>query len=197
MKDCPNCGHENRDGNRFCVRCRYFFVEPASPEALYRPRFADLRQRYLALVIDDFVAILLALPLTLLVLAETANIHHWRLWEFEKFYQQMLEEIIALGLVNFLVGATYMSLMTGRYGATLGKMLLGLRVTGENLEPVGYATAFLREFLFRFISGITMVGPFLAVKDERKQTLHDRLARTIVVKDNSRLGRYRAPEVFN
>ncbi len=90
------------------------------------------------------------------------------------------------GLVDALgtvMGVLYYTLMHGnpRTQATLGKMVVGLRVITEDGGDVSYARAFGR-YLSTILSTITLlIGYIMAGFDEEKRALHDRIAGTRVV----------------
>ena len=83
-----------------------------------------------------------------------------------------------------LVFWIYAVYMTVNYGATLGKMALKIRVqnesTGANLT---YGEAVLREVVGKFLSSlIFLLGYLWMLWDPKKQTWHDKLGKSIVVK---------------
>lgn len=83
--------------------------------------------------------------------------------------------------IPVVVAFGYYILMTGAFGATLGKMALGLRVIRTDGTPVGYGRATIREFA-KILSGcICYIGYIMAGFDERKQALHDKIASTFVI----------------
>ncbi|MDB5283365.1 MAG: hypothetical protein JWO06_2440 [Bacteroidota bacterium] len=53
-----------------------------------------------------------------------------------------------LYLVVGIVGALYKPLMEYKYGATLGKMALGLKCVNSNYEPIDLRQAFMRNIIF-------------------------------------------------
>ncbi len=71
----------------------------------------------------------------------------------------------------------------GSRQATPGKMALGIKVTGENGERIGFGRASGRYF-GKIISGMVFyIGFLMAGFGERKQALHDMIANTFVVFD--------------
>ena len=85
-----------------------------------------------------------------------------------------------------LVFWIYSVYMTVTYGATLGKMALKIRVqnesTGANLT---YGEAVLREVVGKFLSSlIFLLGYLWMLWDPKKQTWHDKLGKSIVVKSS-------------
>ena len=92
----------------------------------------------------------------------------------------------ALGLANGiggLIGLAYFTLMEGgSRQATLGKSLLGLKVTGVDGNPIGYGRALLRN-IAKLVSGFILgIGYIMAAFTARKQALHDMIASCLVVK---------------
>jgi len=85
-----------------------------------------------------------------------------------------------------LAGVAYKPLMEGSRGQTLGKMAVGIKVVrGADGASIGYPEAFLRWFV-GVIIGVVPFGSIIDVLwplwDPHKQTLHDKAAKTIVVK---------------
>jgi uncharacterized RDD family membrane protein YckC len=83
-----------------------------------------------------------------------------------------------------LVNTLYYVLLIGRKGQTLGKMILGIKVikTDGSKKP-GYLSAFLREIIGKIISAMVFgLGYLWMLWDGKKQTWHDKIANTIVVK---------------
>ncbi|HNF70377.1 MAG TPA: RDD family protein, partial [Chitinophagales bacterium] len=67
-------------------------------------------------------------------------------------------------------------------GATIGKLLTGIRVRRKDGGKISIGTAFLRH-IGRIISTmIFMLGYLLAFIDGKRQTLHDKIANTMVLK---------------
>lgn len=87
-------------------------------------------------------------------------------------------------LVLMLGPIVYYTLMEGgRSGQTLGKKLLGIKVIREGSgEPLGYGKAFVR-WLGRIPSSFVFaLGYLWMIWDDEKQTWHDKIADTYVVK---------------
>ncbi|HLE49151.1 MAG TPA: RDD family protein [Patescibacteria group bacterium] len=91
---------------------------------------------------------------------------------------------IALSSIGWLVGVLYPIYFIGKSGATPGKAILKIKVVDkETDEAPGYIKAFLREFVGKFLSSILFgLGYVVAIKDKEKQTWHDKIAGTIVVR---------------
>ncbi len=86
------------------------------------------------------------------------------------------------GPIGALFGWLYFAGMeSSSYQATIGKQILGIRVTDLEGGRITFARATLRYFA-KFVSGaIFMIGFLMAAWTERKQALHDMIAGTLVV----------------
>jgi uncharacterized RDD family membrane protein YckC len=84
--------------------------------------------------------------------------------------------------MNIAVGAAYEAWFLGKFGATPGKMALGLRVIRPDGEKITYLRALGRHFA-EMISGLILgIGYIMAAFDEEKRALHDRICDTRVIK---------------
>jgi uncharacterized RDD family membrane protein YckC len=64
--------------------------------------------------------------------------------------------------------------------ATFGKRAAGIIVTDEHWRRISFGRATGRHFA-KYLSGFLMLGYLVALLNARRQTLHDRLAGTLVV----------------
>jgi len=82
----------------------------------------------------------------------------------------------------------YYVFLHGAYGQTFGKMAVRIRVLSEDGSPIGYRRAFLR-WLGYLLCDLTLdLGYLWAAFDPRKQGLHDKVCRTIVVHEEAGTG---------
>jgi uncharacterized RDD family membrane protein YckC len=119
-----------------------------------------------------------------------AQAHHWTLpvlpqeltdAAVEQFRQQLAVWMDQAAPVLYPVFLLYEVLLTGRYGATIGKMAVGARVTLEDGSPIGYTRALLRWLAAR-LSDLTFgFGYLLIALRPDKRALHDLLAATRVI----------------
>jgi len=73
--------------------------------------------------------------------------------------------------------------LTSAYGGTLGKLILGLRVVDKNGQRISLRRATLREIIGKWVSALVFCLGFLWIAfDPKKQSWHDKLANTYVVK---------------
>ncbi len=75
-------------------------------------------------------------------------------------------------------------LETGPHQATLGKRLLGLRIVNEDGQTISKGQSIGRFFASAFLSRwFLCAGYLMALFTSKKQTLHDMLAGTLVIRD--------------
>ncbi len=96
------------------------------------------------------------------------------------------------GVLGTLVTSAYEVLMVANKGGTVGKLALGLKVVKEDGSPADLQTAIMRivtnligivPFIGSFISAIVGLASIVMIfTDARKQTVWDKVAKTIVVK---------------
>lgn len=87
---------------------------------------------------------------------------------------QVLEATITLG---------YYILLTAAFGATLGKMALGMRVVDESGQNAGFFKVLIRETIGKFVSALALfIGFIWILFDDKRQGWHDKIGGTSVVK---------------
>lgn len=87
------------------------------------------------------------------------------------------------GLIGLIIGAAYYwYFLTRQDGQTPGKRIMKIRVVKVDGSPIDDTTAVLRYLGYYISSAIFMLGWLLALVDENRQTLHDKIVSTYVVK---------------
>ncbi len=81
-----------------------------------------------------------------------------------------------------IVNLSYFTYLTAVQGQTLGKMLWGIQVVGLEKVQIGHGRALIRAASFSFSILPLGLGLFWALLDRRKQTWHDKVAGTLVVR---------------
>ena len=86
-------------------------------------------------------------------------------------------------VLSVLAGWLYGALMeSSSGGATIGKMVLNIKVTDMEGERIAFGTATARHF-GKYLSAIILgIGFMMAGWTQKKQALHDMLANTLVVR---------------
>lgn len=95
----------------------------------------------------------------------------------------MARPLVAIRLLGLMAGWIYYALMeSSGWQATLGKKVLGLKVTDLAGNRISFARASGR-FFGKILSGmLLLVGFMMAGFTERKQALHDILAGCLVLR---------------
>lgn len=201
MRFCPNCGAGNPDDAVFCSNCAFRFdigpspgqpgyqpppLQPGHPQ-YYQPgypRYAGFWIRFAAYLIDAIILWIARMPIALIFWLANDNFVWWGGWRQGNIREGAVEWVLYVSytLIMLAVWFVYFTIMTGRYGATLGKMLLKLKVVREDMGRVSYGTAALRETVGKFLSTIAcLIGYIWAGFDYRKQAWHDKIAHTFVI----------------
>jgi len=163
-------------------------------------KYANLFLRFLSLLIDGivlwcFYTIIFrlfffnSLPDPDLYRNLIENIHsgNYNQQFFLDYISVLFKTLISL-FIYFLVSTFYKTFLVGKFGATLGKMITGIKVVDENGNKISYGTAFIREVLVKdiiylVIFLISWLGYLWAFWDKKRQTWHDKIAKTIVIKE--------------
>jgi len=95
----------------------------------------------------------------------------------------IMAAVMGMWLVGMCVQILYYSILeSSKYQGTVGKLVMGIKVTDMNGERISFGKGVLRA-IGRVISGmILFIGYLMAAFTERKQALHDMLAGTLVLK---------------
>ena len=87
-----------------------------------------------------------------------------------------LRYLISLAMVIFII------YMEGIQGGTPGKLIMGMRIVNEQGQYIGIPSAILR-YIGKILSAlILLIGYFMIGWDPKKQGLHDKIAKSYVVK---------------
>ena len=103
---------------------------------------------------------------------------------------KFLGALYTLSLIAAAVWFLYDAFQHAKWGQTLGKRALSTRVvSADDGSPISTATAVKRAGVYALIPVIPLIGTFFALLNElwltwdrRRQCLHDKAARTIVVR---------------
>lgn len=136
---------------------------------------ARLGDRFIALALDT------ALLLSMLALIGMYAASRWGGITEQGFSLEGKPALVSLAVI-LVFGFLYHWLLEGLAGATLGKLLMGLRVTGPSGKACGLKASLLRNLL-RIVDGLGLylVGLLIAVFSKRRQRLGDHLGKTLVL----------------
>lgn len=197
---CPNCNAQIPDDSAFCPACGGAvnqagappqFSQPAQPNYGYQQQgymnqqamrpmnlpVAGVGPRAAAIIVDAIIFIVLYY-IMLAVFGGTSTIDTgYGTVE----YNTGLHGFPAL--LYMIIGLAYYIVLEGMMGATVGKMIVGLKVVSENGGKIGYKEATIRTLL-RIIDGLFcyLVGAIVVWTSPSKQRLGDKVAHTLVIK---------------
>lgn len=197
MAYCVNCGKEISAQAVMCPQCGHpgpAAATSATPTVHTGGRpLASWGSRVGAMLLDTLV---LAIPFLILaaILFATADVDWQEILDDDAIGKVKLtsDDIRALGAIGLvllamiLVTMLYKPLMEGTSGQTLGKKWVGIRVVrSEDGDRITMGRAFLRWFfstLFGIVSLLNFINWLWPLWDDNKQTLHDKAAKTVVVR---------------
>ena len=191
---CPRCHHRNDIDSSFCVNCGLPFEGETVP--LYPgsdPRigstgtpFQGFWIRLLALFID----LLVTLVLEVLVGGVIGGLIGLSIGLSDpNFETSSIDQAIAdaegwITLGQVLVFSIYHVILVGAFGATVGKLIVGIKIVQKNGRRVGYGHA-LGRYLATYISALILgIGFLMVAFRQDKRSLHDLIAGTVVVRRN-------------
>lgn len=140
---------------------------------LKKNEYAGFWVRFAAFAIDFFVLILISIVAAIIFAI------------FTKITKINYDMEVVSSFVGFFINAGYYVFMTYRYGATIGKKVLGIKVEGKDGQVLDIGTVIVREVAGKFISTMLMgIGYLWIIFNKRKQSFHDKFAGTVVVIEN-------------
>jgi len=203
---CNRCGTQNSALARFCANCGTPFSaelqravsQPETPEISPRPqspawqppviyapaapaiRYGGFWIRFVAALIDGVLVSIVIWPVSLMigVLIGVAGV-------------AVRMPGIGVHLVNGIVGFAFSicgnwiyeaAMESSSWQATVGKMVLGLKVIDLEGHRISFARASGRHFAKLISAMILLIGYIMAGFNARKQALHDMIAGTLVVR---------------
>jgi uncharacterized RDD family membrane protein YckC len=192
---CPRCGREALSGAAFCIQCGAALEAPATaatlpatepmpmaavspvadtPTPAFAPaavRYAGFWRRFGAFWIDG---ILLMIAGMLVQLAMGLD-----------FFDRSLTDPRAWAAsgISFLMGWFYSAFLeSGKGQATLGQMVIGIKVTDLAGRRVSFARATGRHFAQILSALILFMGYVMVAFTEKKQGLHDLMSGCLIVR---------------
>jgi len=133
--------------------------------------------RFAAKILDGLIQNIILVPFVLLSSPRFSSLGH-----FGPPTPAEMAALLAIVPGVFVVIICYNTFFLGKFGATPGKMVCGLKVLTPEAAPIGFARALGRsaaEILSRMFCDL---GYIIAAFDGQKRALHDHIANTRVIK---------------
>ncbi len=153
-----------------------------------KPEYAGFMLRLAAHIIDriviGIVTMILFIPFGIIsgLTAFLADFEHWKEESNIAFILALIGSLFVLLFISVIIVWLYYALMESYKGGTLGKLLLNIKVTDLNGDKISFTRATGRHFC-KMISGILFIGYIMTAFTPFKQSLHDILAKCLVVKN--------------
>ena len=187
--ECVKCGKEfpkdelvDIDGYLVCAGCKNFVIaslEEGSLEAnLNQYRYAGFWVRGGAITLDGIIVAIFNACVSLIL-------------AFTVYKMLNIEGSITANVIEFIVQTVfsllYYTLLISKKGQTLGKMALKIKVVNaDGTDGISIKKSIVRYFGYTISSLPFCIGYIMAGFDEEKRALHDRIAKTRVVFDDSK-----------
>ena len=143
-------------------------------------RYAGFWLRFIAIILDRLVqgAVLVPMYFVVMFLYQQISDYQWTADELQ-------ETVIAFMYVIFipLDWIYYTAFESTKWQATPGKKLMALKVTDLSGDRIGFGKANARYWSKILSTLILYIGYIMVGCTERKQGLHDIIARALVVKE--------------
>jgi uncharacterized RDD family membrane protein YckC len=178
---CAECGRLSPaqdvveyEGRYICAQCKPLFFQRLREGAPIGFIYAGFWIRVVAVVVDWFL--LFIGQLLIMAVMSIALFAGDGSEEFVLAWSAFMQ------LVQIAWVVSYETWFIGRFGATPGKMAVGIKVVRADGSRVTYLRAFARYFA-KALSGLILgIGYLMAAFDEEKRGLHDHICDTRVVR---------------
>jgi uncharacterized RDD family membrane protein YckC len=153
-------------GSYVCADCKPAFLQRVREGGgvAQNLRYASFGLRFLALLLDGVIGLVVGLLINIMV---PDPAHPFALF------------LSLATLMDFLFGIGYYVFFLTSYGATLGKMAVGVKVVTPDGGPISFGRAVARYFCTSFLEPFTLgIGYLIALFDDQNRTLHDRICGT-------------------
>jgi uncharacterized RDD family membrane protein YckC len=148
------------------------------PGAVYGLAYAGFWMRFLAKLIDGLIiGAVVGIPIAFFMFRGALSGAPPDLQRWVQFFTAAPWQ-----LLETAIGLLYNGFFLGKFGATPGKMALGLKVLSPEGNPISYGRAFGRSAAEIISRIICFIGYIIAGFDVQKRALHDHIASTRVIK---------------
>jgi uncharacterized RDD family membrane protein YckC len=158
-------------GSYICADCKPAFLQRVREGGggAQNLRYASFGLRFLAVLLDGVIGLVVGLLINIIfrvsLVPDPAH-------PFAVF-------LSLATLLDFLFGISYYVFFLTAYGATLGKMAVGVKIVTPDGGPISFGRAVARYFCTSFLEPFTLlIGYLIALFDDQNRTLHDRICGT-------------------
>jgi uncharacterized RDD family membrane protein YckC len=181
---CSKCGASVADGVAICPACGQPAGAGAIPPQLPPVNYAGFWLRFVAYLIDIVLVSIVAIPIYL-VLGSLFGLNMSSIARDPNspmLGSAVISVLLFEGCALFGLWLYYAILESSAWQGTVGKKVLGLRVTDLDGNRISFGRATGR-FFAKLVSNFTfMIGYIMAGFTAKKQALHDMIAGCLVTK---------------
>jgi uncharacterized RDD family membrane protein YckC len=180
---CAECGRTFatsdmiRHGSaHICASCKPIFMQKLVEGAEIRSglRFAGFWRRFAAVLLDGLIVGIVNGVLQVFAVFATLR-------SAADAAAPAFGPLLASYFLSLAIACAYETVLIGKYGVTVGKMVCRIEVVTADGGSVTYARAFGRYWAKMLSSFTLFIGYIIAVFDEQKRSLHDRICNTRVI----------------
>lgn len=144
-------------------------------------RFAGFWIRVVANILDGLILVVPSILIDFLAY-KVAGPKNMGYWEHQMdVNSQIWSSYDTLSIIlSLIIGILYYGYLTSKYQGTPGKLMVGVRVVGEDGNSISLGKAIGRYFAY-IPSGIFCIGYIMVAFSSKKQGLHDKMCNTYVV----------------
>lgn len=136
---------------------------------------ARITKRFLALLIDSFIVIILNMGIGVIFLFGMKILY--------SADPNTYENITLTFFMTPIIVIFYFSIMDcSKYSGSIGKVLCKIKVVDYNGVRISFVISFARTIL-KGLSCIGMIGFFIALFNEKRQALHDMITKCLVIEN--------------
>lgn len=143
-------------------------IENNEVEDLVHENFSSGARRFAAHLIDAIVIGVVSYLVKMVLL-------------FSKLIPSDFSGFLVLGSLNFAIYFLFICFPMAFFNRTLGKKMVGIYVYGDNSFNLSMMRVFLREFILKPISILSVIGIVVLFFNKKRKTLHDFILKTVVV----------------
>ncbi|MBF0428263.1 MAG: RDD family protein [Magnetococcales bacterium] len=182
---CKQCGSQNESDAKFCSHCGVTMnlnqtvntsvVTPEIPPIRYAGFWFRVLASVVDMVLSQVVIVVLAIPIGYALGASMAENHAG---------EEIQDVAWIMGnLLGILISWLWFTVAeSSHWQASLGKKMLGLMVTDEQGQRIGFGRANARYWSKIISMLILFIGFIMVAFTEKKQGLHDKIADTLVIR---------------
>ena len=191
FKFCSECGRPCRPEDlatfgtmAICAECKPRYVQRMR-EGVAAPfgavMYGGFWRRFAALLLDGLILAVFTVPLrmALMMFLPSNNVANMN-------PALVMATLGAIGigvLLSMALSCLYQGYFLSQKGATLGKMLMGLKVVTFDGGPITVSRAIGRYFASMLSSMILCIGYIMVAFDDQKRALHDHICGTRVIRE--------------